>query len=131
MPDPSFQTYVQSWIDRQYGTASNLAPKIGLSVSAFLRGVKHGSLGIDTLFRLALECGEPIPKVLRLAGKADVAVLLDRHYGPTREDAHNLTGRERELVHLWNDLEDAAQEPVLILLRALCQGKERRKRKTA
>lgn len=126
----SFRRYIESKIAQQYGTAQNLASKIGLSVSAFLRGVKIGTLGLDTLFRLAYEFGDPPGKMLRLAGKGDVADLLDRLYGPTREDARSLTGSQREILTIWTELDSAEREPLLLLFRAL-HAKKKKRHKTA
>jgi hypothetical protein len=51
----------RSWtrlIANRYGTAHALADAIGMSLSAFLRGVQHGSLSELNLLRLAEESGE-------------------------------------------------------------------------
>jgi hypothetical protein len=83
-----FRNYVAALIT-QYGTARKLAEMIGMSESAFARGVTRGSLSEENLLLLAKAVGDPPVRVLRLAGKGRLADLMDEHAQPqalSRED---------------------------------------------
>lgn len=98
----------------RFGTAQALADALDMSLSAFLRGAKHGTLGIENCLRLAQLAGEHPSKVLALAGKKDVATLIESLYGPaaatTLSDTdHRLLGLpdgvKRRLLQLVADIE--------------------------
>ena len=127
--DESFSQFIERWIGR-YGTAQALADAIGMSLSAFSRGVRNaGTLGVDNLLRLADVTGESPGKVLRIAGKRDVADLIDRLYGGALNSrAVGLSGLERELINLWKGLHRNAQEPILTIVKALSEKQQQRRR---
>jgi plasmid maintenance system antidote protein VapI len=84
MTTTPFQRFIDTLIDR-YGTSMAIAEAIGMSRSAFARGVKHeDTLSEDNLLRLAEAAGEDPGKVLRLAGKGDFADRVERLYGAPR-----------------------------------------------
>jgi hypothetical protein len=130
MADETFQQFIERWIGR-YGTAQALSDAIGMSLSAFSRGVRNaGTLGLESCLRLAEVTGEPPSRVLRIAGKGEAAALIDRLYGGALvSEKTSLSALERELVTLWNGLSIDAQEPFLIILRALSE--KQRKRRSA
>jgi hypothetical protein len=105
-----FERWVGELVTHRYGTAGRLAFLIGISESAFSRGVKTGTLGVESLLRLALETGEPVGDVLRRAGKAAVAALLDDLCG---ESAARLTGREQRLLALFRGCQKPGQDLML------------------
>lgn len=76
---------LRQWIERliheRYGTATKLADALQMSVSAFSRSTKAGTLSTENLLRLAIETGEPAPAVFAMAGKADVNALIVQLYG--------------------------------------------------
>lgn len=72
----TFRRYIGTLIAR-YGTARAVAELIGMSESAFARGVTRGSLSEDNLLRLAAAVGDSPVRVLRLAGKARLADLIE------------------------------------------------------
>jgi plasmid maintenance system antidote protein VapI len=79
--DSAFQKFVQTLVER-YGTAMAIADQIGISRSAFTRGVKNeGTLSEENLLKLAEAVGEDPGVVLRLAGKSDFADRVERLYG--------------------------------------------------
>lgn len=92
------QRFVGDLINDRYHTASAVAEAIGMSVSAFLRGVDAGSLGVDNLLKLADIAGANPSEVLALAGKAETAALIERLYKV--EGRQVLTSVDRELVAL-------------------------------
>lgn len=113
----AFIAYVQEWIER-YGTAEKLADAIGMSPSGFSRGVKNeGTLSTENCLRFAEETGEAPGKVLRLAGKSDVAERLERLYGHVKVE--HLSGQQREVIDLWRRISDEARASCLTIIRHL------------
>lgn len=99
-----FRKYIATLVDR-YGTAGAVAKLIPMSESAFSRGVKNqGTLSEENLLRLAEAVGEPPGRVLRIAGKASLADIIERLYGAARP---SLTREDRILLAL--DLETKQQ----------------------
>lgn len=79
-----FERYINKLV-KEHGTAGTIAKAIGMSLSAFSRGVRlEGSLGVDKLLRLAQWAGDDPSEVLRLAKKGDVADLIEQLYGTPR-----------------------------------------------
>jgi hypothetical protein len=115
----TFRSFVKSLIDRA-GSATAVADQIGMSVSAFQRGVQNnGSLGVTALLRLAKWAGESPVTVLNLAGKRDAAALIDELMDPGYAPQ---SGPERELVGLWRNIKNPnAQQALYTLLRALAE----------
>lgn len=119
MTDP-FVAYMREWIAR-YGTADRLASAIGMTLSAFSRGVRNQhTLGIESLLRFAKETSEPPGKVLRLAGKAHVAELLEDLYG-TPDPSNRLDGQQRELLQLWATISETDRASVKSILKGLAR----------
>lgn len=80
----TFQAWVDAIVESRYGgRAFRLAEAVGLHQSSFSRGAAKGTLSVESLLKLAQVTGEPPGDVLRLAGKDDVADLLDDLYGTT------------------------------------------------
>lgn len=80
----TFQAWVDALVESRYGgRAFRLAEAVGLHQSSFSRGAAKGTLSVESLLKLAQVTGEPPGDVLRLAGKDDVADLLDDLYGTT------------------------------------------------
>lgn len=131
MSDRSFERYIRQWI-REYGTAERLATAIGMSLSAFSRGVRNEqTLGIYNCLRFAEETGEPPSKVLHLASKAHVAALIERLYGPAAKQARPLSGPLREHLEAWQALTDDERDSLTRIIRqylALRQSQPKRKR---
>jgi transcriptional regulator with XRE-family HTH domain len=111
-----FSDLVQQLIADRYGTAQALADALGMSLSAFQRGVKNGSLGVENLLRLSVVAGVPPGEVLRAAGKGPVLDLIETLFGPAKAP---LTGPQRELLELWPRLPSDAQRATLTLVRGL------------
>lgn len=111
-----FKAFIETQIHR-YGTAERLAHAIGMTPSAFSRGVRNeGTLSTENCLRLAEETGETATRVLRLAGKGDVAELIERLYGRAKTP---LSGGDREILGLWANLSQEADSAFRVLLRAL------------
>lgn len=81
----TFAGWVQLMIDTHYaGVAGRLAEAIGVTLTTLSRGMEMGTLGADTLLRLAIVTGRDASEVLTLAGKSDWAQLISRCYGKPR-----------------------------------------------
>jgi len=127
MPE-TFGTFIAGLI-RRYGTAQAVADAIGMSLSAFSRGVRNeGTLSVENLLKLAEHAGEAPSTLLRLGDKGRVADLIERLYGPA--NPHALTTDQRELLGLWQTLGEEAERSLRTLLRALAD-QPRRGKKTA
>jgi hypothetical protein len=104
MTEESFNEFIERWIVR-YGTAQALADAIGMRLSAFARATRAGTLGVEQCLRLAENTREPPGRVLRLAGKGEVAELIERLYG----GAPSSTAGSRTSV-TWQEVLPIARE---------------------
>lgn len=106
-----------------------LADAIGMSLSAFLRAAKNGTMSTENCLKLAQVVGENPSKVLRLARKDDVAELIEQLYGKAIVP---LSDEERELLDAWKALTPRARTSFRTLMRDLSPKHEReKKRRTA
>jgi hypothetical protein len=112
----TFRTFIAR-LKHRHGTSSAIAEAIGMSLSAFSRGVRlEGSFGVEKCLEIAKLAGEEPSRVLRLAKKERIADLIEELYGPERE----LYGRAREVGRRWLVLNsEEAKEAVYVLLAAL------------
>jgi len=105
MATGSLERYVDEWIeDGVFKTRGEAAAACGMKDAAFSRALNHEggrTLSVEQCLRLALRLTEHPAAVLRIAGRQDVARVVDdlwrRHTGS--RDA--LTRREREHLALW------------------------------
>jgi plasmid maintenance system antidote protein VapI len=112
--NPAFERYVDRLIKTRYGTASALALAIGMSQSAFCRGVREeGTLSVENCLRLAEAIGERPGVILRLVHRDEMAVIADRLFGTTK---NTLTRREREHLALWRTVDPIAHDAIDALL---------------
>src|SRR5688500_15869889 len=82
-----FREFVEALIARpEFGSKLALAKAIGLTDSALWRQVEgNDTLGWDSCIRLAQAAGESPRRVLELAGKKDLADLIESAFGPPSE----------------------------------------------
>ena len=112
-----FREWVETLVREKFRTKRALATAVGLTESPFGRGVEAGSLGVESLLRLAMASETHPSMVLRLAGKGDLADLIERLYGPGRDA---LTESQRTLLELWDRLPDEeSRRNMLFTLRAI------------
>jgi len=95
-----------------------VAERIGMSESGFVRGAKRGTLSAENLLALAEAHDEHPAKVLRLAGKDDLAALIERLYGPGLDA---LTSSQREVLGLWEQIAEERRQPLLYTMRVFAQ----------
>jgi hypothetical protein len=103
-----FRTWLEQLVAERYGSNESLAKTIGLTNSGFLRAKKTGKMSTESLLRLARETGRNASEVLTLAGKADVATLIESQYGKPRPVAAPV----RELFDLLE--KSPAQVPLVL-----------------
>lgn len=111
----TLEDFIDELVRTRYGTAQVIAGRIGISGSAFSRGVAAGSLSTESLLRLAAETGTPASDVLRMAKKEHVAHLIESLYG--KAVVSPPTGDQRVVSELWATLPTAVQQAFLTLLR--------------
>lgn len=130
--DKNFETWVDE-LRARYGSMRAVAERFGMTESGFFRGVKRGTLSVENLLDLARVTDEPPSKVLRLAGKGQVADLIERLYGPGRD---SLKDSELRLLERWQNISDAARRAIEDILDdlqppAVATSAPARKKKTA
>ncbi len=84
--------------DGRYQNKTRIAEALGLTVSAFDRGVKRGTLSEVNCLMLAEAADLNPSEVLRAAGKGETAAIIERLYGSGA--APPLTALDRELLSL-------------------------------
>lgn len=99
------RAWVEGLIETRYdGVATRLADALGMSISAFQRSTRQGTLSIENLLKLAEETGTPGAEVLRLGGKEELADLIERLFGQSAQP--DLSKHGREVARLFDALED-------------------------
>lgn len=80
------------------GVKSAMAKAIAMTPSPLGKAIDGSStyFGPEACLRLARATGEPASRVLQIAGKADLAALIEALYGQQTLSAH-----ERELLNDW------------------------------
>jgi hypothetical protein len=68
-----------------FGGNAALAKRIGITNSGLLRGIKANRLSLESLLRLADVTGESGATVLRLGGQVEMADLITRVFGDSRQ----------------------------------------------
>jgi transcriptional regulator with XRE-family HTH domain len=108
---------------RRYGSLRALATRLGMSPSRFsrlARGGEGNSLEVVNCLRLAELTGESASRILRLAGKADVADLIERLYGPTAIGPSSNKEIE-QLLDAWTDLLPGTRDALLSYIKTQAQ----------
>lgn len=115
------RVWIEELIERRYGTASKLADAVGMSVSAFSRSTKMGTLSTENLLRLAIETGEPAGLVFARAGKSEINALIEQLYGRPL----TVTERDRRrALTLFDQLSDAARVALLDVMEEFPKARE-------
>lgn len=94
----TFQQWIESLIAGRFGTKTKLAQAIGVSLTQIGRGANAGKYSVENLLKLAKVAAADPSTVLRLAGKGDVADLLEDLYGKS-----TLTPMQREWLKVLGE----------------------------
>lgn len=107
----AFETWINTLVHTErFPTASVLAHEIGMSLSAFSRGVREeGTLSVENCLALARVLGEHPSRVLRLAGRETVAEHIDHLFN---NEENTFSEREHDIIRLWRDLTPARQAAI-------------------
>ena len=97
-----------------YGGMSRIASAIGMSLSAFTRGVKNGTLSVENCLRLADLTGNSAGMILRLAGKEDMAAVCDR-LNDRLARGRALSRAVQEVAQKIEDLADSPDKQDLVI----------------
>jgi hypothetical protein len=124
----TLEQYVERLV-KKHGTMGRVAAMIGMSLSAFSRGVQEeGTLSVENCLRLADAVGGNAGMILRLAGKPHVAEVMDRLAGSSIE---TLDKEERDLIYQWKTIDPDLQDLIKRTVAAFAlqsQASKRRRR---
>ena len=114
-----FRRFIAKLVERT-GTAQAVADAIGMTLSAFSRGVRNaGTLDVKHCLLLAKWSGEDPTAVLQMAGKGDIAAIIRDLFGPPQEPITAETRRfaklprttQRHVLALLDELHTDAATP--------------------
>jgi hypothetical protein len=111
-----FTAWINEQIHARFNTATALARAIGVQLPVFLRGVEKGTFSIANLLRLAQATDTHPSDVLRLAGKGDIAKLIEELY---QVDVLPVSAGEQRLLRRWRQLSPQAQHSLETIMRDL------------
>lgn len=112
-PDTPLGRYIAHLV-KEHGTATRLAAKIPMSLSAFSRAVhEEGTFSFENCLRLAAAAGDKPGRILRLANKQDQADLVERLFSG---NCDQLSSRARRLAHGWETFCDTKTQDGIELL---------------
>lgn len=98
---------------RQFRTKQEFAAALGITPGRFSRLLRgEFSMEVVNCLRLAKLSGESPAQVLRLAGKSEIADLIDELYA-----RQPLTQAQRELIAVWDAIPAEAREAFGTMLR--------------
>lgn len=128
----TFQQWIEGLIADRFGTATALAKAMGLQLTPFQRGAAGGTFNVINLLKLAKVADEHPSKVLRMAGKAEAADLIEELYG----DGGDLSPSERAHLKEWQAVTESQRRALQsaideFLGKPVAVPRPGRKRKTA
>lgn len=102
---------------KAYPTKREFARAIGITPGRLSRvlGGEH-SLDVGNCLTLATLTGESPSRVLRAAGKGDIADAIEALYGPS---APSVSPKEREILDAWNALTPGARDALRLTMTQL------------
>lgn len=109
---------------KAYPTKKAFARAIGITPGRLSRvlGGEH-SLDVGNCLTLARLTGESPSRVLRVAGKVDIAEAIEAVYGPS---AKSVSPKEREILEIWNALTQRAREGLWLTMSELPRAATKR-----
>lgn len=125
----TFADWINRLISDRFKTKTALANAVGMQLSPFTRGIEGGTLSIVNLLKLAKVAEVHPSMVLRLAGKADTAALIEEMYG---SGADALTLSQRMVVGYWDRITDTkARDAFLTTMEIVAIASDRGRPDTA
>jgi hypothetical protein len=114
LPVTELQTVLTSLLAR-FGTKTALAKSLGMTLERLVKVMNDPkeSLGVANCLRLSKVSGLPPGQILRMAGKGEIADLLDVLYGRTPPKG---TDRDELVTQWWPSLSPKAKEALTTLL---------------
>jgi hypothetical protein len=118
------QQLLTDLLKQRGGTKTAFAKDLGISLERLLKVLKNPSesLGVANLLRLAVVSGLAPGEILTMAGKADVAALLELLYGRTPH-------RPVSVQQLWPTLSPKAQQALTTFVEEVETTRPVRKKK--
>jgi hypothetical protein len=117
----TFKSWLTHIVREQFGTPTALANALDMTLISFNRGLEAGTFSVSNLLRLAEITNTPAGTVLRLAGKPEVAALLERLYGITSEE---LSPEEQRHLSMWRKASPTARASIDVLLEYLSDANQ-------
>lgn len=96
---------VRRHVPSRFKNNEELAKRIGMTLSGFLRATGKSVLKVENALRLARETGESASYVLRISGKADIAQLIEDCFGEPRPLPPAIRDAVEALLDLPGDLQ--------------------------
>lgn len=118
---PAFQDLLIELIRSFPGTKRDLAKLLDITPSRLSHLLNAGDIpSMEVCLRLADATGTSASKVLRVAGKEDVADLIERLYGPAADHRqahkHRISPAESGFLAQWRQLDQADRRAMTILI---------------
>lgn len=113
----TFQQWIESLVAERFGTKTKLAEAIGVSLTQIGRGADAGKYSVVNLLKLAKVAEADPSWVLQLAGKGDIALLIEDLYGKS-----TLTPEQRAWLRAFADVPEKLHRALLNLVIAASIG---------
>jgi hypothetical protein len=97
----------------RYGSRKRLARVVGIPLTSLSRGIREGAYSFGTCLRIAETTDEPFLYVLRCAGKAKEADVLE---GLIEQGARARLHLDPELLEAWALLPERERQAVRVLV---------------
>jgi plasmid maintenance system antidote protein VapI len=107
---------------KRYPTKRAFARAIGITAGRLSRvlGGEH-SFDVGNCLTLAKLTGESPSRVLRVAGKSDIADAIEALYGP---GAVTVSPKERQILDVWNALTERARQGLSLTMSELSRARD-------
>jgi hypothetical protein len=112
----TFREWIDDLVEHRFGgRRTALANAIGLQLTVFIRGLKAGTFSVLNCLRLAKATNTDPLLVLRLAGKHEVAALIEELCVTTGTKAA-VTDKDRFHLRRWHSITARAQQGLDLLI---------------
>jgi hypothetical protein len=97
-----FQTWLSALIKERYGSKTELANALEISLQGLNKALEEGTMSTDNLLRLAVETGAPASLVFEKAGKGEISALIERLYGAAKPFRRPDVEEAARLLDQWS-----------------------------